>query len=206
MTVTDQGHGLNLSHTTRPSQRALPAFFLMTDEKRLPDPVAAATVLPPNCAVIFRHYGVPDREEIARRLIAVASRKNIRVLIAADARLALKVGADGLHLPESMAALGPGPWRAWRKPGWLVTAAAHSPMALFQAKAAGADAALLSPVFSTASHPDRAPLGAVRFQSWCRRSPLPTYALGGISISTFKRLRGGSALGYAGISGFINGG
>mgnify|MGYP000563117888 CR=1 FL=1 len=143
MTVTDQGHGLNLSHTTRPSQGALPAFFLMTDEKRLPDPVAAATVLPPNCAVIFRHYGVPDREEIARRLIAVASRKNIRVLIAADARLALKVGADGLHLPESMAALGPGPWRAWRKPGWLVTAAAHSPMALFQAKAAGADAAVL---------------------------------------------------------------
>ena len=206
MNVSDSRHGLNLSQTPRPVRGGLPSFVLMTDETRLADPVAAAQALPPNSAVIFRHYGESDREELARRLMTVARRQNFRVLIAADARLALKIGADGLHLPEAMAALGPGPWRAWRKPGWLVTAAAHSPSALFQAKAAGADAALLSPVFPTASHPDRAPLGAVRFQSWCRRSPLPTYALGGISISTFKRLRGGSALGYAGISGFINGG
>jgi thiamine-phosphate pyrophosphorylase len=206
MNVTDQGHGLNLSPFTTSAQEALPSFILMTDEKRLADPVAATKALPPNSAVIVRHYSEQDREDLACRLITVARRQNIRVLIAADARLAHKVGADGLHLPESMAALGPGPWRAWRKPGWLVTAAAHSPAALFKAKAAGADAALLSPVFATASHPDRAPLGVLRFQSWCRRSPLPVYALGGLSASTIKRLRGGSALGYAGISGFINGG
>ncbi|MDA1089135.1 MAG: thiamine phosphate synthase [Proteobacteria bacterium] len=202
--LTDQRRGLNLSQATGTAQAPLPSFILMTDETRLADPVAAAKALPPNSAVILRHYSGSNREHLARRLMAVTRRQNIRVLIAADVRLALKVGADGVHLPEAMAALGPGPWQAWRKPGWLVTAAAHSPAALFKAKVAGADAALLSPVFATASHPDRAALGVVRFQSWCRLSPLPVYALGGMSVSAFLRLRGGDALGFAGISGFVN--
>ena len=208
MNVTDLKNWLNLSRPAYPGagKWVWPDIILMTDEVRLADPVAAAKALPPNSAVIFRHYGVSGREDLARRLIAVARRRNVKVLIAADARLALKVGADGLHLPEAMAAHGPGPWRAWRKPGWLVTAAAHSPAALFRAKAAGADAAVLSPVFATASHPQAAALGPVRFTSWCRRSPLPVYALGGLTPSGVRRLKGCGALGFAGISGFVNGG
>ncbi len=208
MSVTDPRHGLNLSQPANPGRGrgTWPAFVLMTDEKRLADPVAAAETLPPNSAVIFRHYGVSGREDLAHRLMAVARRRNFRVLIAADARLALKVGADGLHLPEAMAAHGPGLWRAWRRPGWLVTAAAHSPAALFRAKAAGADAAVLSPVFTTASHPQAAALGAVLFASWCRRSPLPVYALGGLSAFGVRRLKDSGARGFAGISDFVNGG
>lgn len=208
MSISDPRHGLNYSWPAIPGRGpgGWPAFILMTDAARLADPVAAARALPPNSAVIFRHYGVSGREDLARRLVAVARRRNFKVLIAADARLALKVGADGLHLPEAMAAHGSGLWRAWRRPGWLVTAAAHSPAALFRAKAAGADAAVLSPVFATASHPQAAALGAVRFASWCRRSPLPVYALGGLTASGVRRLKGSGALGFAGISGFVNGG
>ena len=63
---------------------------------------------------------------------------------------------------------------------WLVTAAVHSPAALRAAAAAGADAALLSPIFATASHPDVRTLGLQRFAALAQASPLPVYALGGI--------------------------
>ena len=101
-----------------------------------------------------------------------------------------------------MARRGPGIWQPWRRPDWIVTAAAHSRAALFRAARAGADAALLSPVFWTASHPLAPALGPLRFAAWCRSSPLPVYALGGISARTARRLRAGGGAGFAGISGF----
>ncbi len=208
MSVTDLRRRLNLSPTVKHQGGKVmyPGFILMTDEERLADPVAVLASLPRGSAVILRHYGAPGREELATRLVAASKRRGVRVLVAADARLAAEIGADGLHLPEAMAARGPYVWRKWRKPGWLVTAAAHSPAALHRAKAAGADAALLSPVFPTESHPDGAALGVLRFAAWCRKSPLPVYALGGVSAANVRRLKGCGARGVAGISGFVNGG
>ncbi len=212
MSVTDLRRRLNLSPTAKHQGGTFlypglyPGLILMTDEERLADPVAVVANLPRGSAVILRHYGAPDREELATRLVAASKRRGVRVLIAADAGLAAKIGADGLHLPEAMAARGPGVWRKWRKPGWLVTAAAHSPAALHRAKAAGADAALLSPVFPSESHPGGAALGVLRFAQWCRKSPLPVYALGGVSAATVRRLKGCGAQGLAGIGGFVNGG
>ena len=213
MNVTDPRTGLNLSPVNlslavkHPGGKVMyPGFIFMTDEERLADPVAVVATLPRGSAVILRHYGAPGRKELAIRLLAASKRRGIPILVAADARLAAEIGADGLHLPEAMAARGPSVWSKWRKPGWLVTAAAHSPAALHRAKAAGADAALLSPVFPTESHPDGAALGALRFAAWCRKSPLPVYALGGVSAANVRRLKGCGARGVAGISGFYNGG
>lgn len=205
MSVTDLTKCLNLRRAGRSRRRgdALPALILMTDEARLPDPLPVVASLPPGSAVIVRHYGDPNREDLARRVVAVARPRGVRVLIAGDAALAAKIGADGLHLPEAMAALGPGPWRGWRRPHWVVTAAAHSPAALWRAARAGADAALLAPVFQTASHPRAIPLGSLRFAAWCRRSPLPVYALGGVSAATAGRLKASGAAGFAGIGGFL---
>jgi thiamine-phosphate pyrophosphorylase len=47
----------------------------------------------------------------------------------------------------------------------------------------GADAALLSPVFPTATHPGGEVLGPVRFQLLARQSKLPIIALGGMTKS-----------------------
>ena len=131
MSLTDLAGRLNLGRGLRERRDAgaLPALILMTDDERLADPLPTVETLPPNSAVILRHYGAPDREGLAVRLIALARRRGVRVLIAADAGLAVRVGADGLHLPEALAARGPGAWRAWWRPHWLVTASAHSPAA-----------------------------------------------------------------------------
>lgn len=200
--MKDIGNPMRLRQDHRP---ALPRLILMTDAQRLPDPAAAIARLPRGSGVILRHYGVPGRRALARRLAALCRRHGLRLLIAGDGRLAaasFASGAGGLHLPEHLARRGPGPWRLWRRPGWIVTAAAHSPRALAAAARAGADAVLLSPVFATESPGSRPPIGAVRFALWCRRSPLPVYALGGVGPGCRRRLLAGGAVGLAGIDMF----
>ena len=177
----------------------LPPLLLLTDSLRLPDPEGAIAGLPRGSGIILRHYDHPDRPVLAQRLRAASRERGLRLLVAGDARLAVAVRADGLHLPEALVRRTAGACRAWRRPGWLVTAAAHSPAALCRAAQAGADAALLSPVFATASHPGAQSLGAVRFARWCGESPIPVYALGGIDADSARRLTGSRCVGLAGI-------
>ena len=184
----------------RAAGSTLPALVLMTDEARLADPLPAARALPAGSAVILRHYGAPERALLARRLAAVARRRGLVLLVGEDPALARRVGAHGVHLPER--AVGRAGAVRWRR-DWLVTAAAHSHAALRLAAAAGADAALLSPVFATASHPDARALGPHRFAALARHSPIPVYALGGIGRERARLLLSSGAVGIAGIGGLI---
>lgn len=185
--------------------KALPRLILMTDPVRLPDPAAAIACLPRGSAVIVRHPDAAERERLARHLLARCRPRGLRLMIAGDARLAAAVSAGGLHLPEAILRHGRRDWRAFRRPGWLVTAAAHSPMAIRAAACAGVDAVLLSPVFATASHPGARPLGPLRFAARVRQSPIPVYALGGVTAATAPRLSASGAAGFAAISGLAAG-
>lgn len=177
----------------------------MTDEKRLADPVPAIMRLTAGSAVIFRHYSIDNRHALAGKLARLCRSRHILFLVAADARLARAVNADGLHLPEHLVT-GPGCWRLWRHPNWLITAAAHSQAALTRAARAGVDAALLSPVFPTQSHPGAKPIGSLRFAAWAGQAALPVYALGGLSVDNpkagWRRIRASGAPGWASVSGF----
>ncbi|MEK7244762.1 MAG: thiamine phosphate synthase [Pseudomonadota bacterium] len=128
-----------------------------------------------------------------------ARARGIRVLVAGDPRLAARVGAAGLHLPEARlgAPLAMIP-RMLRKSA-IITVAAHSPRTLFRAARLGADAAVLGPVFPTASHPGAPPMGPLRFARFCRKSPIPVYAIGGIGPRTAPKLKDSGAIGFAGI-------
>jgi thiamine-phosphate pyrophosphorylase len=200
-TLTERTRRLNSRAGQR---RRLPALLLMTDEARLPDPEAAAARLPRGAGVVLRHYGQApaQRAALAERLAALCRRRGLILLVAGDARLAFAVGAAGVHLPEGLARF-PRAWRAFARPGWLVTAAAHGPAALARAARAGADAALLAPVFPTASHPGAPAIGPLRFALWCRAAALPVYALGGIDAARARRLAAGGAAGIAGIGGVV---
>ncbi len=180
----------------------LPSLILMTDIHRLADAAAAVAALPKGSAVIVRHPDGAARKAQARGLLPLCRAGGVLLLIAGDAKLARDLGADGIHLPAAMVRSGPHFWRLWRR-NWLVTAAAHSPAALHRAERAGADAALLSPVFATASHPRARPLGPLRFAACCRSGPLPVYALGGVTTLTARRLLDSGAVGFAGIGGLL---
>jgi thiamine-phosphate pyrophosphorylase len=183
------------------NRHGLPALILITDRTRLPDPTPAVRRLPRGSAVIVRDYGWPGRRALALRLARLCRARGLRLLVAGDARLARATGAGGLHLPERQVAAASHAWRLWRPPGFLVTAAAHHPRAIALAARFGADAVLVSPVFATASHPAAPTLGVLRFARLLRQTPLPAYALGGITPANARRLAGTGAAGLAGISG-----
>jgi thiamine-phosphate pyrophosphorylase len=100
-------------------------------------------------------------------------------------------------LPEALATRATA-WRR-RRPDWLITAAAHGRAGLERAGRAGADAALLAPVFATLSHPRARALGVSRFAALVQASPVPVYALGGVDGANATRLRGTGAVGIAAI-------
>jgi thiamine-phosphate pyrophosphorylase len=174
----------------------LPALVLLTDDERLSDPLGAALALPRGSLVIVRARQGVRRAKLAAALVEVARRRGLLLLVANDARLAARIGADGVHLSEARAA-NAAHWRA-RRPDWLVTAAAHSLSAC--ARARHADALLLAPVFATASHLGGTALGAIRARIIARASPLPVYALGGIDAGNVARLEGAKIAGVAAIS------
>jgi thiamine-phosphate pyrophosphorylase len=197
LTITGAARTLNSRART-----TLPALVLMTDTARLADPLAVIDRLPKGAAVILRHYATaadrPSREALARSLVRTCRARGLRLLIAADAKLALRIQADGLHLPEWQLRAQAGRIRRPRK-GFLVTAACHSATALAMAARVGVDAALLAPVFPSASHPGAPSLGALRFSAWVQGAGVPVYALGGVNHLTARRLAPSGAIGIAGI-------
>jgi thiamine-phosphate pyrophosphorylase len=175
---------------------AIPALFFFTDPKRTPDPVAAAKRLPRGTAVVYRHFGAPDRAHIARQLAAICRDRTLALLIAADPDLARRVGADGVHWPEARIAPRAGPG--------LVTAAAHSAEAIARAAAYGANACVLSPIFPTRSKPRREPLGLFRASQLARRSAIPVIALGGVTAHNAQLLAGRGFAGVAAIDALMD--
>lgn len=175
----------------------LPPLILMTDDERLPDPLAATRALPRGSLVIVRARDNGRRARLAEDLKAIARARDLFVLIAGDPHLAMRCGGDGLHLPETHAPEA-AHWRA-RFPHWLITCAAHDMPSIVRARVSRADAVLLSPVFTTRSHPGAATLGAARFRALTRAANIAVYALGGIDARNAQRLAGSGTAGIAAI-------
>ena len=159
---------------------------LLTDDARLPDPLAAATALPHGSLVIVRARDAKRRAALALGLRSVAWQRGLILLIADDPGLARAIGANGIHLPEARASQAVH-WRACN-PRWLITASAHSLGAVL--KAAQADAVLLSPVFATPSHKDSRALNIAQARLIARAAPMPVFALGGVTAQNAGQLSG----------------
>jgi thiamine-phosphate pyrophosphorylase len=176
-------------------RKPLPTLLVFTDPVRTPDPEALARGLSPGAALVYRSFGAPGAEATARRLQAILFARGALLLIGADAGLATRVGADGVHLPERLAARAQGMRGRFR----LVTAAAHS---LRAARVPGPDAVVVSAVFPSSSASAGAPMGPVRFAALVRAAGRPVYALGGVTNETARRLLSTGAAGLAGIEAF----
>lgn len=168
------------------------SIALVTDDERLRDPLRAARALPNGSLVIVR-----ARDAARRHALGEALRQATRglILLAADDPL-LAARLHGIHLPE-IRAREAAHWRALR-PDWIITVAAHSARALHIAHA---DAALLSPVFPTKSHPGAPALSPARARMIARRAPLPVLALGGVTPESAALLSGFSGLAAIGAFG-----
>jgi len=176
-----------------------PVFF-MTDAARGFDGLKVCEHLPKGTFIVLRDYEAPDRESLARSLRLVTRKCQQYLLIAGNARLARKIGADGIHLPEYM--LGKG----LRTHGFrIVTAACHNRMAMKRAREMGVDYMFVSPVFATGSHPDAKPLGVHRFVRLTNGQKTKHVALGGVNAITAQKLRVLTKIsGIAAIEGLVS--
>lgn len=162
--------------------KTLPAIWLISDARNDAALERALLRLPRGSGFIFRHYHLPDRERCARfrALRRVARRRGHLVILADSALTAREWRADGIY--GSPRSLYP------RRRGLLHLATAHDLGEIGLATRLGADAALLSPVFPTATHPGGATLGPVLFRLLARQSRLAVIALGGMTESHARAL------------------
>ncbi len=177
-----------------------PRLLFFTDPLRTPDPEGVAERLPPGAAVVFRAFGAPDAEARGQKLRQITYRRGLLLLIGANAELAERLGADGLHLPERMTAELPA-IRA-RHAHWWLTVAAHGEDAARAGAAAGADALVVSPIFSSASPSAGPPLGVEALKRIVAAVPTPVYALGGVRASTVDQLLDSGIIGIAAVEAF----
>jgi len=175
---------------------AIPSLFFFTDPERTPDPCAIARRLPRRTAIVYRHFGVPERGRTARRLASIARARSLVLLIAGDPELAARVGAHGVHWPERLAP-------EVRNTG-LCTIAAHDAAALARADALSADACILAPVLPTRSSSGNAPLGLFHASQLARGAQTPVIALGGISAQNVRLLSGRGFAGCAAVAAFVD--
>ena len=117
-----------------------------------------------------------------------------RVLVNGDLGLAAAAGADGVHLPAVQLAA-----QTARPDFPLVAASCHSSAELESAARLGCDFAVFGPVRATVSHPGVAGIGWDNFAAALGVSPLPTFALGGMSRTDLDAAQRAGAHGIAAI-------
>jgi thiamine-phosphate pyrophosphorylase len=181
----------------------------ITDRRALDPSPLLPVVLTAICAgldfIQIREKDLPARAliEIAGPAVADASGTKTRIVVNGRLDVALAVGAAGVHLGTQSL-----PARAVREHvprSFLVGVSCHSLNEAMDAEAAGADYALLGPIFETPSKlPYGPPLDLTKLAEVTARVKLPVLALGGITIGRVKACVEAGASGIAGISIFQN--
>ena len=155
-----------------------------------------------------KDLGEPELTELAAAMLAAmrdcGSGACTRLLVNAGAPGAAEamrtVRAAGVHLP--------GRWQAEQagraRIRGMVSVGCHSVGEVAVARTAGADMALLSPIFKTESHPEARPLGldALR-EARQTAGKMPVYALGGVNAENAASCIEAGAVGVAGIRMFL---
>jgi thiamine-phosphate pyrophosphorylase len=123
----------------------------------------------------------------------------LRVVVNGRADVAFLAGAHGVHLPECGLPVG-----EVRRvfPGLLVGVSCHDAGAVERAAEAGADFAVLGPVYATPGK-DR-PLGAAELARAARAARVPVFAIGGIDARTAPSAWQAGAHGVAAIRAFLD--
>jgi len=142
-----------------------------------------------------------DYRALAQQVLRSCHRHDARLLLNAEPGLAQALRADGVHLSSArLLACRSRPWEtAATATSMLLSVACHNAAQLQQANLIGADLLTLSPVLTTASHPDAEPLGWARFGELAALTQIPIYALGGMTPHTLPMAKVAGAHGIAAI-------
>ena len=143
--------------------------------------------LPAKSVLVYRHFSESRHKEIAVELKHLCQQQGAKLLIGADPKLARIVGADGVHLPQSMVKQLPAIQAKYQFS--LITCAAHSVSAGRQGIKNGAMAVIVSCVFPSTSASASPAMGACRFRNFIKKIDAPVIALGGINETNVLKLK-----------------
>ena len=184
------------------NKKFYPTLWFFTDNLRNPDPYAILNQLPKNTGIVFRDYNIPKRNHIAAKMAEFCRKKDLVLLIGGDSKLAVEVGATGVHIPEYNSQTLP--YLKIQKPNWIISTSVHGKRSYQKAKSLGINIIFLSPVFTTSSHPRGKPLGSLYISRLARDFGVFSIALGGVNLKTVDSLNGTGVNGIAAISGLID--
>ncbi len=170
-------------------------FF--TDRKKVKCFEEVIKNLPINSAIIIREYDLDkkSREDFARKIIALARPRGIKIIIGKDFSLAKKLKADGLHFSDFDRI----PTQFLQKKLWsknfIFSLSAHSLKSVLKLRKLSPNMLFISPIFPTTSHAKSESLGLktlakiafkTKNQNYCK---VNIYALGGVNLQNLISLQ-----------------
>ncbi len=184
--------------------KKLPASFLFTDRKKITDFEKTINSLPKNSGIIVREYDLPTREReiFAKKIITLAKKKSLKVLIGKDLFLAQKLGADGVHFSDFDRKYYKYLPRKKFTKNFIFTFSSHNLKSALKLCKIRPEIVFISPIFPTSSHLNTKALGLQNLAQIYLKSkskfysPTRFYALGGINKDNLTSIR------KLGISGF----
>ncbi|WP_295498517.1 thiamine phosphate synthase [Sphingorhabdus sp. EL138] len=176
-----------------PRSHPLPKIWLMTDARFGDEQLRAIQQLPTRSGVVFRHYHLAtlQRHALFAQVLRICRRRGHILLLAGDARTALRWHADGFH------------HHSRGHTGLLHSAPVHNAREIADVKRSNTDLLFLSPLFDTNSHPGARPLGPLMFQRLAKLvGPRRVIALGGMTRQSAHMLGPRTIHGWAAIDAF----
>ncbi len=184
------------------SDKKIPSCILISDSKKNPALLEMIPSLSVEVMIMIRNYDHQDRSHYIEEVSSLCRKYQLKFIIALNdiKNISLTNNAYGFHLPERLIS-----WSEKIKllyPDCIISCAVHNKESIELANGYPIDMVLLSPIFITDSHPNKAHLGIENFNNLAILSQKPVYALGGITSQNHKLLIKSKASGIAGISIF----
>tara|TARA_R110001599_G_scaffold55401_5_gene153322 strand:- start:39271 stop:39840 length:570 start_codon:yes stop_codon:yes gene_type:complete len=177
-----------------------PSVIALTDEDRRATALDQIARVPAGGMLLIRRRHQAAAFNDAAAIAATAAERGIMISVSLSTP-PKSLPVDAVHIPEHAL-------KNWRRADLVrlnpsfVSASAHGWTGISKAAAVGVDAVLVSTVFATKSHPNHSALGLYRFAALVQASPIPVYALGGMTYDRSRRTTAVGAAGFAGIGLF----